>query len=37
LDELNTEPAEIEINLTTVDFCFPISMLYEDVEFPDNP
>ncbi|MCT7967458.1 Uma2 family endonuclease [Laspinema sp. D1] len=35
LDELNTEPSEIQINLTAVDFYFPISMLYEDVEFPD--
>jgi Uma2 family endonuclease len=36
LDEMNTEAAEIEIDLTSVDFRFPISLLYEDVEFIDN-
>jgi len=32
VDETTTEGIETEICLTSVDFCFPISLLYEDVE-----
>jgi Uma2 family endonuclease len=36
LDETNTD--EIEVELTSVDFRCPMSLLYEDVVFPgDNP
>ena len=38
LEQPNNNGTEIEVHLTSVDFSFPISLLYEDVIFPeDNP
>ncbi len=38
LEQPNNNGTEIEVHLTSVDFRFPISLLYEDVVFPeDNP
>ncbi|MCP2729607.1 Uma2 family endonuclease [Limnofasciculus baicalensis] len=38
LEQPTDNGTEIEIHLTSVDFRFPISLLYEDVVFPeDNP
>lgn len=38
LEQPTDNTTEIEIHLTSVDFRFPISLLYEDVVFPeDNP
>lgn len=34
IDETNSEGTELEFHLTSVDFRCPISLLYEDVEFP---
>lgn len=33
IDEITPEAKETEVHLTSVDFRFPISLLYEDVEF----
>ena len=35
-EELGINETELEINLTSVNFCTPISSLYEDVVFPDE-
>lgn len=34
--ESNTNDTELEVELTSVDFRCPISLLYEDVVFPEN-
>jgi len=36
VDETTSEGTEIEVHFTSVDFRCPISLLYEDVQFPDN-
>ncbi len=38
LEETIINGTELEVHLTSIDFCCPISLLYEDVAFPeDNP
>jgi len=36
VEESITNPTELEVQLTSVDFCLPISLLYEDVVFPED-
>jgi Uma2 family endonuclease len=36
IEETTEEGKEIEVQLTSVDFCFSISLLYEDVVFPED-
>lgn len=38
LEETTANGTELKVQLTSLDFCCPISLLYEDVVFPeDNP
>lgn len=36
LEETTANATELEVYFTSVDFCCPISLLYEDVVFPEN-
>jgi Uma2 family endonuclease len=36
IEEATTQEAELEVEFPSVDFCCPISLLYEDVEFLPN-
>lgn len=36
IEETTEEGKEIEVQLLSVDFCCPISLLYEDVVFPED-
>ncbi len=36
LEETTEHQTEIEVHLTSIDFCCPISLLYEDVVFPED-
>jgi Uma2 family endonuclease len=36
IDEATSEGADLEVHLSSVDFRCPISLLYEDVEFPPS-
>ncbi len=38
VEETTEDPTQIEVHLTSIDFRCPISLLYEDIVFPeDNP